>query len=81
MGIRAAARTVAKPFRFTQVPVVWKFWQCGGRWWVVHRAENGIPGQPLSPIAYRFRRSTTFPPGFPSGRPFSSGTREVGPFL
>ena len=44
---RAAARTVAKPFRFTKVPVGWGFWQSGGRRLVVHRAKNGISEQPL----------------------------------
>ena len=47
MGTRAAARTVAKPFRLTKVPVGWGFWQSGARRWVVHLAKNRISGQPL----------------------------------
>jgi|GEM_PF-2548040 len=48
MGSRAAARTVVKPFRLTQVPGLWGFWQSGSRRWVVHLAKNGIWGQPLN---------------------------------
>jgi len=33
IGTRAAARTVAKPFRFTKVPVLWGFWQSGAAGW------------------------------------------------
>jgi|GEM_PF-3433665 hypothetical protein len=40
MGTRAAARTVAKPFPFTKVPVFWGFWQSGGRRLVVHLAKT-----------------------------------------
>jgi|GEM_PF-2659131 len=47
MGRGAAARTVAKPFRFIKVPVLWGVWHSVGRRWVVHLAKNGIPGQPL----------------------------------
>gem|GEM_PF-2891528 len=47
MGTRAAARTVAKPFRWTKVPIGWEFWQSGGPPVVVLLAKNGFSGQLL----------------------------------